>query len=57
MTINKAQAQAYKQAGIYPPLPVFPSGKLNVAFYQSSSFDNNAVVSTDGHWQCTENDW
>jgi len=36
-TINKAHGQIFKHAGIYQPLPVFPSGQLMVAFSQSSS--------------------
>jgi hypothetical protein len=56
ITINKAQGETFKHAGIYQPLSVFPSGQLMVAFSQSSSYDNIAAASIDGQCQCTEND-
>jgi hypothetical protein len=49
ITINKAQGQTFKHAGIYQPLSVFPTGQLMVAFSHSSSYDNIAAASTDGH--------
>jgi hypothetical protein len=44
MTISKAQEQTLKYDVIYPPAPVVPPphGKLYMAFFRFSSFDNVA---------------
>ena len=56
VTLSKAQGQKLRRAGLYPPSPVFPHGKLCVSYSRSSSFDSFAVATVEGLRQRIGND-
>ena len=54
MTINKAEGQTFKRAGVYVRWPDCYRDPLYVSFSRSSSFDNIAVAVIEGRRQDTE---
>jgi proteasome lid subunit RPN8/RPN11 len=53
--INKAQGQMLKSDGIYQSLPTVSHCQLQMAFSQSSSYDNVTVAITERHQQRIKN--
>lgn len=54
ITINKAEGQTFKRAGVYVRWPDCYRDPLYVSFSRSSSFDNIAVAVIEGRRQDTE---
>ena len=54
MTINKAQGQTLKAAGVYLPKPVFGHGQLYVAFSRVGIWDALKVLVVGGYRAATE---